>query len=97
MVARIAGSMAFSVTVLIVVSLLVGFGVLWWTGSVITSAVLGTMCGLAAAFAVNALHAAAERGGERLSPDNYRSSSGRSGDHGRPMKSQGADPKESRE
>jgi hypothetical protein len=95
MVARIAGSMAFSVTVLIVVSLLVGFGVLWWIGSVITSAVLGTMCGLAAAFAVNAVHAAVGRGGERPSLDNYRSSSGRSDDHGRLMKSQGVDPKES--
>jgi hypothetical protein len=97
MVARIAGSMAFSVTVLIVVSLLVGFGVLRWTGSVITSTVLGTMCGLAAAFAVNALHAAVGRGGERLSPDNFRSSSGRSDAHGGPMKSQGVDTKESQE
>jgi hypothetical protein len=97
MVARIAGSMAFSVAVLIVVSLLVGFGVLWWTSSVITSAVLGTMCGLAAAFAVNALHPEVGRRGERLCPDNYRSSSDRSDDHGRPMKSQGVDPKESQE
>jgi hypothetical protein len=97
MVARIAGSMAFSVTVLIVVSLLVGFGVLRWTGSVITSTVLGNMCGFAAAFAVNALHAAVGRGGERLSPDNFRSSSGRSNAHGGPMKSQGVDTNESQE
>ena len=97
MVARIAGSMAFSVTVLIVVSLLVGFGVLRWTGSVITSTVLGNMCGLVAAFAVNALHAAVGRGGERLSPHNFRSSSGRNDAHGGPTKSQGVDTKESQE
>jgi len=97
MVARIAGSMAFSVTVLIVVSLLVGFGVLRWTGSVITSSVLGNICGLAAAFAVNALHAAVGGEGERLRPDNFRSSSGRSDAHGGPMKSQGVDTEESQE
>ena len=97
MVARIAGSMVVSVTVLIVVSLLVGFGVLRWTGSVITSTVLGTMCGLAAAFAVNSLHAAVGRGGERLSPDNFRSSSGRNDARDGPMRSQGVDTKESQE
>ena len=89
--------MAFSVTVLIVVSLLVGFGVLRWTGSVITSSVLGNICGLAAAFAVNALHAAVGGEGERLRPDNFRSSSGRSDAHGGPMKSQGVDTEESQE
>ena len=93
MVARIAGSMAFSVAVLIVVSLLVSFGVLRWTASVITSSAIGTMCGLAAAFAVNALHAAMKRAGERLSPNNDQSSSGRSGDHSRPSRQQGIDPK----
>ena len=56
MVARIAGSMVVSVAVLIVVSLLVSFGVLWWTGSVLTSTAIGTMCGLVAAFTVNTLH-----------------------------------------
>jgi flagellar basal body-associated protein FliL len=69
MVARIAGSMVVSVAVLMVVSLLVGFGVLWWTGSVVISASIGTLGGLAAAFAVDALHAAAERAGERLIPN----------------------------
>jgi len=96
MVARIAGSMVVSVAVLIVVSLLVSFSVLWWTGSVITSAAIGTMCGLAAAFAVDTLHTALARAGERLSDENDRSSSGRIADHGRPMKQKGVDPKESR-
>jgi hypothetical protein len=93
MVARIAGSMVVSVAVLIVVSLLVSVSVLWWTGSVITSAATGTMCGLAAAFAVDALHTALARAGERVSHENDRSSSGRIADHGIPMKQQGVDPK----
>jgi hypothetical protein len=90
MVARIAGSMIVSVAVLIVVSCLVSLGVLWWADSVITSAAIGTMCGLAAVFA---LHTAVERAGERLSDENDRFSSGRIANHGRPMKQQGVDPK----
>ena len=93
MVARIAGSMAFSVAVLIVVSLLVSLGVLWWTGSVLTSAAIGTMCGLAAAFAVDSLHTAVERAGERLSDENDLSNSGSNTEQGRPTKQQGVDPK----
>ena len=83
MVTRIAGSMIVSVTNLIVVSLLVSFGVLWWTGSVPISAAAGTMCGLVAAFAVNAVHAAVGRGGERVRDENDRSSSGSSIDQGK--------------
>jgi hypothetical protein len=94
MVARIAGSMAFSVAVLIVVSLLVGFGVLWWTGSVLTSAAIGTMCGLVAAFAMDSLRTAVERAGERLREENDRSRSGSNIDQGRSSRTQeGADPK----
>jgi len=94
MIARIAGSMVVSVAVLIVASLLAGFGLLWWTGSVLTSAAIGTMCGLAAAFAVNAVHAAVGRGGERLRDENDRSSSGSNIDQGRSSRTQeGADPK----
>jgi hypothetical protein len=58
MIARIAGSMIVSVAVVIVVSFLVSFGVLWWTGSILISAVTGALGGLAAAFAVEALHTA---------------------------------------
>ena len=93
MVARIARSTAFSVAVLIVVSLLASLGVLWWTGSVLTSAATGTMCGLAAAFAVNSLHTAVERAGEWLSDEKDRSSGGSNTDQGRPTKQQGVDPK----
>ena len=93
MVARIARSTAFSVAVLIVVSLLASSSVLWWTGSVLTSAAIGTMCGLAAAFAVDSLHTAVERAGGRLSDENDLSSSGSKPDQGRPTKQQGVDPK----
>jgi hypothetical protein len=93
MVARIAGSMIVSAAVLILVSFLVSLGVLRWTGSVLTSAMLGTICGLAAAFAVDALHTAVRRAGGRLSDENDRSSSGRIADQGRPTKQQGVDPK----
>jgi len=93
MLARIAGSMVVSVVVLIAVSLLASIGVLWWTGSIITSAAIGTMGGLAAAFAVDALRTAAERAGERLSDKNDRSSSGGITDNGRPSRQDDVDPK----
>jgi uncharacterized membrane protein len=93
MVARIAGSMIVSVGVLIVVSFLVSFGVLWWTGSILTSSAIGTMCGLVAAFVVDTLHNAVERAGGRLSDGNDRSRSDRIADHVRPMRQQDMDPK----
>ena len=93
MVTRIAGSMVVSVAVLIVVSLLVSFGVLWWTGSVLTSTAIGTMCGLVAAFAMDSLRTAVERAGELLSDEGDRSSSGRIADHGRPSRQEDVDPK----
>ena len=93
MVGRIAGSMAVSVAILVVVSLLVGFSVLRWTGSVVISSVIGTMCGLAAAFAVDALRTAAERAGEQLKDENERSGNGRIADHGRTNRQEGVDPK----
>jgi hypothetical protein len=65
MVARIAGSMIVSVAVLVGVSLLVSLGVLWLTGGAVTSAVIGTVCGLAAALVLDALSTAEGRAGER--------------------------------
>lgn len=74
MVARIAGSMIVSVAVLIVVSFLVSFGVLWWTGSsILISALTGALGGLTAAFAEEALHTAVGRAGARLNDENDRS------------------------
>jgi hypothetical protein len=86
MVARIAGSMTISVALLIVVSFLVSFGVLWWSGIVVTSALLGTIGGLAAVFAMDALHTAVGRTGDRLSDENDRSSSDSIAEHDGPMK-----------
>ena len=93
MVARIAGSMIVCVAVLLAVSLLVSLGVLWWTGSVLTSTTIGTVCGLGAAFAVNALHAAVGREGERLRDKSYLPSSGGIADPGRPSREEDVDPK----
>lgn len=93
MLARIAGSMVVSVAVLLVVSLLVSLGVLRWTGSVITSAAIGTLCGLAAAFAMDSPYNAVRRAAERHSHESYRCNSGGITDHGRPAKHQGVDPK----
>ena len=80
MVVRMAGTSIVSVAVLVVVSLLASFGVLWWTGSVVVSAPIGGVCGLAAAFAVEASNTAKgrakERPCERLSDGNERSIGG---------------------
>jgi hypothetical protein len=91
--AKIVGSIIISVAILIMVSFLVSFGVLRWTGSVITSAAIGTMCGLAATFAVDDMHTAAERVVERLSDEYDRSSSGGIAEHGRPSRQEDVDPK----
>jgi hypothetical protein len=53
-----AGTTIVFVAVLVVVSLLASLGVLWWTGSAIISAPIGGVCGLAAAFAVEASNTA---------------------------------------
>ena len=80
MVVRMAVTSILSVAVLVTVSLLASFGVLWWTGSVVTSAPVGGVCGLAAAFAVEALNTAKgrakERPCERPSDGNERSNGG---------------------
>jgi hypothetical protein len=80
MVGRIAGTMIVSVAVLVTVSLLVSFGVMWWTGGTPISAPIGGVCGLAVAFVVEALVTAVRRAGERsckrLSDVNERSGCG---------------------
>jgi hypothetical protein len=80
MIARIAGTVLLSVVVFVVVSLLVGLGVLWWTGGVARGAVIGVICGLAAAFVIGTVSTAMGRSGqgprERLSDEHERSSRG---------------------
>ena len=61
MFARITGTILLSLVVFIVVSLLVGFGVVWLTGSDLRGAVIGVICGLAAAFTISAVSTAVGR------------------------------------
>jgi hypothetical protein len=80
MIVRIVGAAIVSVAVLVTVSLLVSFGMQWWTGGMIISASIGGVCGLAAAFALEALSTALgrvrERPCERPSNGNERSTGG---------------------
>jgi len=65
MIARTAGTVLLATIVFVVVSLLVSLGVLWWTGGLLSGAVIGVICGLAAAFTIGAVSSAAGRSGER--------------------------------
>ena len=65
MIARTVGTLILSTTVFVVVSLLVCLGVLWWTGGLLSGAVIGVICGLAAAFTIGAVSTAVRRSGER--------------------------------
>jgi hypothetical protein len=80
MVVRMAVTMIVSVAVLVAVSLLASFGGLWWTGSVVASAAIGGVCGLAAALVVEAskstIGRAREHPCERPSDGNERSTDG---------------------
>jgi hypothetical protein len=61
MIARIAGSLLLSLAVFVAVTLLVSLGVLWLTGGFVRGVVIGTVCGLAAAFIVGAACTAGRR------------------------------------
>ncbi|HEX5913237.1 MAG TPA: hypothetical protein VFY54_08930 [Rubrobacter sp.] len=61
MIARIAGTVILSAIVIVVVSLLVGLGVLWATEGVFRGALIGVICGTAAAFTVGTVGIAAGR------------------------------------
>jgi hypothetical protein len=71
MFARIAGTVMLFALVF-VVSLLVGVGVLWVTEGVFRGALIGVICGTAAAFTVGAVGIAV---GRRSSDENERSRS----------------------
>jgi hypothetical protein len=72
MFARIAGTVMLSALVF-VVSFLVGVGVLWATEGVFRGALIGVICGTAAAFTVGAVGIAV---GRRSSDENERSRRG---------------------
>jgi hypothetical protein len=73
MIARISGTVILSAIVFVVVTLLVGLGVLWATEGVFRGALIGVICGTAAAFTVGAVGIAV---GRRSSDENERSRSG---------------------
>ena len=72
--ASIAGTVMLSTIVFVVVSSLVGLGVLWATEDVYRGALIGVICGTAAAFTVGAVGIAV---GRRSSEGNESSRSGR--------------------
>jgi uncharacterized membrane protein YdjX (TVP38/TMEM64 family) len=76
MLARIAGTVVLSTIVFVVVSLLVGFGVAWVTNGDLRGAVIGIICGLAAAFVTSTVSIAVGRSEGRPANENKRSSSG---------------------
>ena len=80
MIARMAGTVILSVIVFVVVTLLVGLGVSWWSGGVLSDAAIGVICGLAAAFLIGAVSIAVGRGGmqprERPGDEKERSDGG---------------------
>ena len=65
MIARTIGTVLLSTVVFVVVSLLVSLGVLWWTGGLLPGALIGVICGLAAAFTIGVVSTAVRRSGER--------------------------------
>jgi hypothetical protein len=80
MIARAAGTVILSAIVFVVVTLLVSLGVSWWTGGLLSGALIGVICGLGSAFLIGAVSIAVGRSGEqsreRLGDENERSSGG---------------------
>jgi hypothetical protein len=65
MIARITGTVILSLIVFVGVSLLVSLGVVWLTDNVTRGAVIGVVCGLAAAFVISSVSTAVGRNEER--------------------------------
>jgi uncharacterized membrane protein (DUF485 family) len=65
MIARITGTVLLSLLVFVVMSLLVSLGVVWLTDNVTRGAVIGVVCGLAAAFVISSVSTAVGRNEER--------------------------------
>jgi hypothetical protein len=72
---RIAGTVMFSIVVLIVVTLFVSVGMLWWTGDGTRSVLIGVTCGMVAVFTIRAVSWAG-RSGERSGAEHERSRDG---------------------
>ena len=72
MLSKFAATVLLSIVVLIVVTLFVSLGVLWWTGDGTRSVLIGVICGAVALFAVGAVSWAG-RSGERSGDEHERS------------------------
>jgi uncharacterized membrane protein YdjX (TVP38/TMEM64 family) len=72
MLSKFAATVLLSIVVLIVVTLLVSVGVLWWTGEGTRSVLIGVICGTVAVFTVRAVSWAG-RSGERSGDEHERS------------------------
>jgi hypothetical protein len=68
---RLAGTVMLSIVVLIVVTLFVSLGMLWWTGDGTRSVLIGVICGTVAVITVRAVSWAG-RSGERSGAEHER-------------------------
>jgi hypothetical protein len=73
MLARIAATVLLSVILFIVVTLFVSLVLLWWSGDVIRSVLIGVICGCAAAVTVGAVNTAYGQSEEHSSDEHERS------------------------
>ena len=73
---RLAGTVMLSTVVFFVVAVLVSLGVLWWSGDIARGALIGVICGTAAAITVGAVITAMGRSGERSGDEHKRSPDG---------------------
>jgi preprotein translocase subunit SecF len=73
---RLAGTLMLSTVAFFVVAVLVSVGVLWWSGDIARGALIGVICGTAAAFMFGAVVRAMGRSGEHSSDEHKRSPDG---------------------
>jgi uncharacterized membrane protein YadS len=76
MLSKFAATVLLSIVVLIVVTLFVSLGVLWWTGDGTRSVLIGVICGASAVLTVRAVSWYG-RSGERSGDEDRRSRAGR--------------------
>jgi preprotein translocase subunit SecF len=74
--ARLAGTVMLSTVAFFVVAVLVSLGVLWWSGDIALGALIGVICGTAAAITFGAVLRAMGRSGERSGDEHKRSPDG---------------------
>jgi preprotein translocase subunit SecF len=73
---RLAGTVMLSTVVFFVVAVLVSVSVLWWSDDIVRGALIGVICGTAAAITVGAVITAMGQSGERSGDEHKRSPDG---------------------